>query len=288
MALSITSTYAGEAASKYIAAALLSAKTLDQNAISIMPNVKYKQVLRKASVSGLVADASCDFSDAGSVTLTERIIQPEEKQVNLQLCKDDFKADWDAISMGYSAHDVLPKNFQDFLIAEMAAQVAQNNEQYIWSEFDTLFNESGSGVVNNASAVTLSASNIDDELALVVDDIPNSIYDAEDLTLFVSPKVAKLYMRYLGVQGYQDNYSVGAKPLNFEGIDMFVAPGLGADQIVAAQKSNLFFGTGLMGDHNEVKIIDMADIDGSRNVRFVMRFTRGVQFGIGSEIVLNR
>lgn len=288
MALSITSTYAGEAASKYIAAALLSAKTLDQNAISIMPNVKYKQVLRKAAVSGLVQDASCDFSDAGSVTLTERIIQPEEKQVNLQLCKDDFKADWDAISMGYSAHDVLPKNFQDFLIAEMAAQVAQNNEQYIWSEFDTLFNESGSGVVNNASAVTLSASNIDDELALVVDDIPNSIYDAEDLTLFVSPKVAKLYMRYLGVQGYQDNYSVGAKPLNFEGIDMFVAPGLGADQIVAAQKSNLFFGTGLMGDHNEVKIIDMADIDGSRNVRFVMRFTRGVQFGIGSEIVLNR
>lgn len=288
MSLSITSTYAGEAAAKYIAAALLSAKTLDSQAISIMPNVKYKQVIRKGAVSGLVQNASCDFSDAGSVTLTERIIEPSEKQVNLQLCKDDFQSDWDAISMGYSAHDVMPKNFQDFLIAEIAAQVAQDTEQNIWSEFDTLFNASGSGVVNNGSSAVLSASNIDDELAGVIDAIPNTIYDAEDLVLYVSPKVAKLYMRYLGTQGYNDVYSVGDKPLNFEGKDMIVCPGLGADQIVAAQKSNLFFGTGLMNDMNEVKIIDMADIDGSKNVRFVMRFTRGVQFGIGSEIVLNR
>jgi hypothetical protein len=56
--------------------------------------------------------------------------------------------------------------------------------------------------------------------------------------------------------------------------------------MVAAEKSNLFFGTGLLSDQNEVKVIDMADIDGSQNVRVVMRFTAGVQYGIGSEIVL--
>ena len=56
--------------------------------------------------------------------------------------------------------------------------------------------------------------------------------------------------------------------------------------MVAAQKSNLFFGTGLLADHNEVKLIDMADLDGSQNVRVVMRFTAGVQYGIGSDIVL--
>ncbi len=288
MSLSITSTYAGEAAAKYIAAALLSAKTLDSQAISIMPNVKYKQVIRKGAVSGLVQNASCDFSDAGAVVLTERIMQPTEKQVNLQLCKDDFQSDWDAISMGYSAHDVMPKNFQDFLIAEIAAQVAQDTETSIWTDLQALFAVSGSGVVNNGSTAVLTAANVDDELAAVIDAIPNTIYDAEDLVLYVSPKIAKLYMRNLGTAGYNDVYSVGEKPLNFEGKDMIVCPGLGADEIVAAQKSNLFFGTGLMNDMNEVKIIDMADIDGSKNVRFVMRFTRGVQFGIGSEIVLNR
>ena len=56
--------------------------------------------------------------------------------------------------------------------------------------------------------------------------------------------------------------------------------------MMAAQKSNLYFGTGLLADHNEVKVIDMADIDGSQNVRIVMRFTAGVQYGIGSDIVL--
>ena len=56
--------------------------------------------------------------------------------------------------------------------------------------------------------------------------------------------------------------------------------------MVAAEKSNLYFGTGLLSDQNEVKVIDMADIDGSQNVRIVMRFTAGVQYGIGSDIVL--
>jgi hypothetical protein len=39
---SITTSYAGEFAGKYIAAALLSAPTLDKGGITIMPNVKFQ------------------------------------------------------------------------------------------------------------------------------------------------------------------------------------------------------------------------------------------------------
>jgi hypothetical protein len=74
--------------------------------------------------------------------------------------------------------------------------------------------------------------------------------------------------------------------LAFEGIKVQLTPGMPSDHIVAAQKSNLYFGTGLLSDHNEVKLIDMADIDGSQNVRVVMRFTAGVQYGIGSDVAL--
>lgn len=286
--LSITSTYAGEAASSYISAALLSAKTLDQGAITIKPNVKYQHVIRKFEASGLVQNASCDFDPQGTVTLDEKILAPVEQQVNMQLCKADFRDDWDAISMGYGAFDNMPKTFTDYLIAQVSAHIGENTEQYIWSTFDTLFDTAGSGVVNKGSTATLSASNIVAEFQGVLDSVPNEIYDADDLTLYVSPKIAKLYIRSLGTAGYLDQYTVGEKPLNIEGIDMFVANGLGADQIVCAQKSNLFFGTGLMSDYNQVKVLDMADIDGSENVRFVARFTRGCQFGIGSEIVVNR
>ena len=55
--------------------------------------------------------------------------------------------------------------------------------------------------------------------------------------------------------------------------------------VVAAQKSNLFFGTGLLSDYNEVRVLDMADLDGSQNFRIIMRYTAGTQFGIGQDIV---
>ena len=74
--------------------------------------------------------------------------------------------------------------------------------------------------------------------------------------------------------------------LSFDGVKLFVANGLADNDAIATTKSNLYFGTGLISDHNEVKVIDMADLDGSQNVRVVMRFTAGVQYGIGSDLVL--
>ena len=128
----ITTTYAGEFAGKYIAAALLSGNTLSQGAIEIKPNIKFKEVMKKVVTSGLITDDSCDFTSAGSVTLTERIIQPTEFQVNLELCKTPFESDWGAVSMGYSAFDNLPPDFSSFLIAHVAEQVSANTESNIW------------------------------------------------------------------------------------------------------------------------------------------------------------
>jgi hypothetical protein len=113
--LTITSTYAGEFAGKYISAALLSASTIDDGGVTVMPNVKYKQVIQKVETGDLIADGSCDFDASSSVTLSEVVIQPEEFQVNLQLCKSDFINTWDSISMGYSAFNPngLPTSFSD-------------------------------------------------------------------------------------------------------------------------------------------------------------------------------
>ena len=123
---SITSTYAGEFAGKYISAALLSGATLDQGNIDIKPNVKFKEVIKKvATDSNVIKDATCDFTDTATVTLTERILQPEEFQVNLELCKKDFRSDWEAIQMGYSSFDNMPPKFSDFLISHVAGLVAE-------------------------------------------------------------------------------------------------------------------------------------------------------------------
>jgi len=301
---SITTTYAGEFAGQYISAALLSGSTLDNGLISIKPNIKFKEVIKKVSTDGLVKDAGCDFDPTSTLTLTERILEPTSQQVNLQLCKKDFQSDWDAVSMGISSFDSLPPSFADFLIGHVAAKVAQRTEQSIWNgEAATNGDFAGfkelmladTDVTDVGAGAAVTAENVIEKLGLVVDAINPSIYTSEDLYIYVSQNVARAYVRALG--GFQatigaagvDNqgtqwYNGGG--LTFDGVKIAVANGLDNNTMVAAEKSNLFFGTGLLSDNQEVKVIDMADIDGSQNVRVVMRFTAGVQYGIGTDIVL--
>lgn len=306
---SITTTYAGEFAGKYIGAALLSGVTLDKGLIEIKPNVKYKEVIKKVTTDEIVKNATCDFDATSTVTLTERVLQPEEFQVNLQLCKKDFRSDWEAVQMGMSVYDNLPPKFSDFLIAHAAEKVAQKIEQNIWAgvnatagQFDgftTLF--AADGTVNDVVGTAITTANVITELNKVVDAIPNTLYGKEDLTIYVSPKIAKAYVAALGgfsaisttVGGQGANgingmgtmwYSMG-QDLNFNGVRVAMVPGMPSDDMVAAQASNLYFGTGLLSDTNLVKVLDMEDLDGSQNVRVIMRFTAGIQYGFGDEVV---
>ena len=130
---SLTTTYAGEYANKIIAASLLSSPTIDRGGIEVKAGIKYKEVIKKFALDAIVKNATCDFDATSTVTLTERILTPEEFQVNLQLCKKDFHSDWEAVQMGYSAFDSLPPSFADFLLGHVAAKVAAKNETNIWS-----------------------------------------------------------------------------------------------------------------------------------------------------------
>ena len=303
------STYAGEAAAGYIAAALLSARTLDNKLVTIMPNVKFKSVIQKLDVSGIVQDASCDFTTSGSVAISERILEPKELQVNLQLCKQEFVDSWEALQLGFSAFDEIPKSFNDYLVSYVGGKVAEATETAIWQGTNTngsflgfqtalsasiaaggatavLAAKSGSVIISGS----VTSANVLDKLNSVVETIPSTVYGKEDLLIYVSTNVAKAYQQALaggavGANGWNNSMNVGEKPFNFNGIEIVLCPGMGDSKIVAAQKSNLFFGTGLMSDYNEVRVLDMANIDGSQNYRIIMRYTAGTQFGIGQDIV---
>jgi hypothetical protein len=307
--LSLTSTYAGEAAAGYISASLLSGKTIDDGAITVKPNVKYKEVIRKAaSDSNIIKDATCDFTDTGTVTLTERILQPEEFQVNLEFCKKDFVSDWESIQMGYSAFHNPPPTFSDFIIGHVAGLVAEKTEQNIWGgvnatagQFDGFtVSMLADGDVNdaaNGSETAFSSSNILTLMGNVLDSAPSAVYGKEDFTIYVPTVALQAYVRALGGFGASGLGAAGVNAqgsqwynmgngLAFEGVKVQHAPGMPSDHIVAAQASNLFFGTSLISDMNEVKLLDMSDLDGSNNFRVIMRFTAGVQYGIGSDCVL--
>ena len=307
----ITTTYAGQFAGEYIAAALLSESTIDDGGITVKSNIAFKEVIKKLATDAIVTAAGCDFNPTSTVTLTERILQPTELQVNLQLCKYDFVNDWESQQMGYGLGQSLPPKFADFMIAHVAAEVAQNTEFNIWQGDATAGSKNSfygfekliaaavtAGDVPAGQALTsvaLTAANIVEKLSDVVEAIPAALYGKEDLFLYISSKAAKLYVQALGGFGANGLGANGVQnmgtqwwnngSLTVNGVKIFVCPGLSDDKMYAAQKSNLYFGTGLLNSTQEVKVLDMADLDASNNVRMVMRFTSGVQFGIASDIV---
>lgn len=303
---SITTTYAGEFKDQIIAAALLSAPTIEAGGITVKPSIKYKEVIKKMSSNDILKNATCDFDATSTITLTERILAPEEFQVNLQLCKKDFHSDWLSAQQGYSAFDVLPSSFQDFLVAHVAAKVAAKNETNIWSgvnanagEFDgfatLLATDAGLPAAQEVAGTTVTASNVVAELGKIVDAIPAALYGNDGLYLYVSQNIARAYVRALGGFGASGLGANGTNAmgtqwynngsLSFDGVKIFVANGMASNKAIATTKDNLFFGTGLLTDHTEVKVIDLADIDGSQNVRVVMRLTAGVQYGVVEDIV---
>lgn len=301
------STYAGEFAGDYVSAALLSAPTLEKGLITVLPNIHYKRVMKKISTTGSVlVNATCDFDHNMDVDVAERVLTLKELQSNVQLCKKDYHQDWIATQAGYSAFETLPGNFKDFMIGHVAGMSAAKIETNIWEgavgssgQFDGLVTlaQADGDVLDVASHAAVTAANVIDKLGSIVDLIPAALYGSETLKIYVSQNIAKAYVRALGgfiaagVGGSGTNaqgtqwFSNGS--LSFDGIPVVVANGMAADTAMAAESTNLFFGCGLLSDVNqEVKYIDMSEIDGSQNIRIVMRMSAAVQYAIGSDIVL--
>ena len=316
MATGLSTTYAGEFKNKMIAAALLSGKTLANGGVTVYPNVAYKEVIRKIALGDdLIVGGSCDYTDAGTVTITERILEVMEFQINKTECKKTFQQDWISAQMGYSMNNQdLPKSYSDFIVQQYIAKIAASMETMIWQGdsstvvspavafdgFTTTWAANASSLAGGAvvTGTTVDAGNVVTELGKVVNHVANhasALLDKEDLHIYVSNHIFQMYVRSLGgfgaaglgANGYDgkgNNQDLG-DTLLFDGIKVFRAPGMPNNDMAATLKSNLFFGCGIEGDLSEIKLIDTGDTLGDQNVRFVSRFKAGIQTGLLEEVV---
>ena len=303
----ITTSYAGQWAGKYVSAALLSAPTIEGGGVTVMPNVKYKAVIQRLETTDFLKDASCDFTPIGTVDLTERVLQVKDLQVNMTFCKSEFHSTWQSIEMGYSSFDTLPKSFSDYLIAYAAEKVAAANEISIWQgsssisgQFDGLFTTAQADLnlpaPQNISGVTINAGNVIAQMQLVYNAIPATLYGKPDLKIYVSQDVAKAYVAALGgfAVAATSNSGVNAQgtmwynngALTFNGLPIFMANGLPTSSMMATTTSNLYFGCSLLSDTQEVRVIDTSATLGDDNVRVVMRMAAGTQYGVIEDIVI--
>ena len=296
----VTKSYAGEFAGEIISPALFKATTIDNGLITIKPNVKYKTILKRLSTVSLLGADGCDFEADSSIVLDERELEVKMLKVNLQVCKSDYEDDYLALEQGDSAHNDLPKTFADHLIMEVSKKVSKEMEVAIWQGDGTANTIEGfeakflaDATVVDVAASAIDATNVIAEMGKVVNAISTDVLTADDLHIYVSTSIARAYIQALGGFAASGANGFDAKgtqwysgqALSFGGIKVVVANGLSQTKMVAATKANLYFGTSLLSDQNEVKTIDMSPIDGSRNVRFVMRMSAGVQYSFGAEIV---
>jgi len=293
----VTSNYAGEAAAGYISAALLSGTTLAENNITFLNNVKYKANLRKITIAGtagnLMADATCDFTDSGTLTYAERVLEPKDFDINMQLCKEDYLASWEGANMTAGLNGTLPTAFGDYIIGQTAARVSAEIESNIWDgngsndgQFDGFKKLlAADSDVTDVTATTLTAANIVAQLGLVMDAIPAAVFGKEDLRIFIPTSAWRFYIQSQATLGYGNIYNMNDKwEYSYNGIKLAHAPGLADDTMVAGRTSNMFFGSD--GSNSEVKLLDMTNLDGSDNIRVIMRFTSGVNYAFGSDMVL--
>ena len=288
---SLTSTYAGREAAGYIRAAFLSNESLA--AVTFKENIEYKQVVRKLVDSITFANATCDFTPTGTVTLTERILTLEKFQVHRQLCKKDFLIDWEARE---EQNGNLHASLTDALIANVLAGVAARNEVLIWQGvnanageydgFETLF-LADAAVLDVSSPVAIDATNVIEEMGRLVLTLPTRVRRATEKPIIaVSSNVAEAYRSaILGLGGGYYLYQGESVVMNWQGqYDVIECPGMSDDTMAFYQKSNLWFGTNLLDQWNNVAVLDMYAHDLSDNVRFAASFFAGAQFGFGNEI----
>ena len=105
----------------------------------------------------------------------------------------------------------------------------------------------------------------------------------------VSPDVAQAYNFYLISKGITNGLGGDANTFpRFGKYEVVEVNGLPDNHIVIFDPKNLVFGTGLLADHNEVRLVDQDETMLNGKVIGTMVYNAGVSYYNGEEIVWAR
>jgi len=293
--LDITTNYVGEVAGDYIGKMIKGSNTFSDNLVTVLPNVVSSTFLRKIETASGFVDYVCGFTPSGSITLSEYEITPKKVKWDSELCKEDFRQLWTAKEMGFSAfNDTLPATEQGAILMDMARVIARKIDTDIWVGDNATGNFAGlipqlvadATVLDVATPVAITSANVEAELAKFIDTVPDAVIGAEDLILGVATNVLRALKKIQGSFARSNGTFTNPSEFDFNGYTLTEIKGLASSTMVAYTRSNVTFITGLLADHNEIKIKDMDETDLSGTVRMKVVFTGAIGYAYGAEIVL--
>lgn len=226
-----TLSYAGELADFYVTPALKAGDTLANNWVTQLDGLSNKAVVTGAKVADdVIQAAGCDWADGDSVTVDERVLQLDDLMVNEELCRGTILPAWWSIK-GSRNSDWATPEFRNFVLATVAAKVAEGVENGIWVASSTItkgflsddgvFDRAGlgasflvtgasgtsyiaSGKATGVAITSITAANCLAGFASVHSTAANvnpAILTKPDLAFYVGPKTFALYQQALATAG---------------------------------------------------------------------------------------
>lgn len=297
--LTVSSNYNGSVAGEIIGSSFREVDTLSRGLVTVYPDIDYKISMRLISYADGRTDYTCGFTPQGAVTLSEKTLEPKKLKNELELCKEDLRQIWSSATMGFSAHnDSMPNDVEQALIGEVLMDTAVATEDDIWqgTDVDGSFEgfitkwgsdgniiKAGNGITSASAAIT--KSNVIVEFQKVLNATPRSIRRKADLVYGISDNVARAFEDAYVDGAISSGFGASQFEIKYGSRTLNVISGLPDNTFVVYRRKNLAFGTGLLSDHNEIRIKDMDESDLSGQVRYKMVYTAGVQYANSDEIV---
>jgi hypothetical protein len=145
------------------------------------------------------------------------------------------------------------------------------------------------GTFTSGNINYINASNALSVLTSVYNGLSESVEDDADFYIFGNKGLGKAYsLAQAAAANGAGSYYIGAKELDFLGNRLAILPFVSPNTIVAANVSNLHFGTALDAEWNNVAILPQYESTGDRTVRYRCDYAFDVNYTNGEDIVLFR
>lgn len=236
---------------------------------------------------------TCGFQDAGTSTLSQRVLNTGVIKINLEYCANKMLEKWTQYAIRVKAGEqLLP--FEEEFISDVIADTNSKLEKAVWQgdtasgdenlkRFDGLLKIAKDD--NQVNKVAITGASAYDDILAVYNAIPEEVIDkavifvgGDTFRKFGAELVEKNLYHYSGqiVDGELYVPGTNTKVVKVAGLN-------GTDKIFAADPSRVYFGCDLV---DAQEIFDFWYSKDNDAYRLNIRFNAGVQYPFSDEVVL--